>query len=79
MKKKEYGYTLIERIVAIAIIAILASIAVLNYQGFKYKAQAAQISSHLHVIEDGIISAIIDGKTVDDFGGQGNINLSNFT
>jgi prepilin-type N-terminal cleavage/methylation domain-containing protein len=67
MKTKDDGFTLIEILVVICIIAILSSIAILNYQKIKTKAQAAQLASHLHAIEDGIITAIIDGRTKSDF------------
>ncbi len=70
MKTKESGYTLIELLVAIAIMGILASIAVVNYQKVMTHAKATQIASHLHAIEDGVISAIIDGNTDKDFGGR---------
>ena len=70
MKANENGFTLIEILVAIAIMAILSSIAVVNFQKSKAMAQATQIASHLHVIEDGIIGAILDGYTENDFGGR---------
>ena len=76
MKTREDGYTLIELLIAIAVIGILASIAGVNYQKLKTMAHATQISSHLHAIEDGVIAAIIDGYTEKDFGGRiDNTNL----
>lgn len=70
MKNRKAGFTLVEIIIVIAIIGILSTIAIMNYQSVRAKTQAAQISSNLHIIEDAIIAAIIDGKTVIDFGTQ---------
>ena len=70
MKTEKNGFTLIELLIAMAITAILSSIVVINYQHLAAKAKAAQISTHLHKIEDAIFTAIIDGRTVDDFGAR---------
>jgi len=77
MNNKENGYTLVELIVALSIIAILAAIAIPNYLKVKTHVQAAEVSTNLHIIEDGIFAAIIDGKTVDDFT-KGETSTANF-
>jgi len=73
MNYEKNGFTLIELMIAIAIIAILSAIAIPNYLGFKAKAQAAVISTNLHEIEDAVFSAIIDGNTLADFQRNGPI------
>jgi prepilin-type N-terminal cleavage/methylation domain-containing protein len=67
MEANQKGFTLVEVMVVIAIIGILSSISIMQYGHIKAKTQAAQISSNLHVVEDGIIAAIIDGRTNADF------------
>lgn len=76
MKPRESGFTLIEMVIVICIIGILSTIAIMNYLGLKAHANAAQISSNLHVIEDGIIAAMIDGKTALDFSSIDGSNVS---
>jgi prepilin-type N-terminal cleavage/methylation domain-containing protein len=78
MKNREAGYTLLELVVALCIIGILSAIAIMQYQHIKAKAHAAQVSSNLHAVEDGIISAIIDGRTAQDFSSKGIITSANF-
>lgn len=77
MKYEKNGFTLIELMIAIAIIAILSAIAIPNYLGFKAKAQAAVISTNLHEIERAVFSAIIDGNTLADFQRTGTIIKAN--
>ena len=79
MKNDEFGFTLVEIIVVICIISILSTIAFMNYQKVVAKTQAARVSSNLHLIEDGVITAIIDGMTQKAFKVSGNneINSSN--
>jgi prepilin-type N-terminal cleavage/methylation domain-containing protein len=74
--KNETGFTLIEIVVVIAIISIISAIAFVNYRHIVVKTHAAQIASNLHFIEDGIMMAIIDGRTKDDF--RGRITAANF-
>ncbi len=76
MINKDNGFTLIEVVVVVCIIGIITSIAMLNYRHIVFKTQAAEISRALHVIEDGIIAAIIDGRTLDDFG-KGHTDAAN--
>jgi prepilin-type N-terminal cleavage/methylation domain-containing protein len=77
MKYEKNGFTLIELMIAIAIIAILSAIAIPNYLGLKAKAQAAVISTNLHEIEDAVFSAIIDGNTLADFRRSGLVIKAN--
>lgn len=71
MKTNNKGFTLVEVVVVIGIIGILSSISIMQYGHIKAKSQAAQVSSNLHVIEDAVISAIIDGREITDFQGPG--------
>jgi len=63
------GFTLIEIVVVLVVIAVLASIAIPNYRAVQTKAEAARISTQLHYLEDAIIQAIIEGAVASDFVG----------
>jgi prepilin-type N-terminal cleavage/methylation domain-containing protein len=54
------GFTLIELMVAIAVIGILATIAISNYIGYRKKAQIANVASSLKNFEKGFMAYAVD-------------------
>jgi prepilin-type N-terminal cleavage/methylation domain-containing protein len=60
------GFTIIELVVALVIISILASFAIINYRKVQVHAEAAAISQDLHLMEDAIIRGIISGAIGPD-------------
>ena len=66
------GFTLIEMVVVVAVVAVLSTIAVGNYSKVKVHAQAAVIAHDLELLEDAIIQTAI----MEDLGpGDAPINL----
>ena len=74
--KKQKGYTLIELLVAIAIISILAAIAIMQYRGYKIKAYDVSARSNLknaltaaedYFIEQGSYPATYNGLFTSGF------------
>jgi len=66
VRRDQSGFTLIEIVVVVMIIGILSSIAVVNFNKVRDKAEAARISTQLHYLEDAVIEAIIAGATLAD-------------
>ena len=60
------GFTLIEIIIAIAIVGILAAIAIPSYINYRYKAQITVAVSEIKLIEKSIINYVIDGNDLPD-------------
>ncbi len=50
MRKKQHGFTLIELMIVVAIIAILAAIAIPNYLNYRYKARTSEAKSNVGAI-----------------------------
>jgi len=53
-KTAERGFTLLEILIVVAIIALLASIAVPNYQRMRKRSQAVMVKEDLRMIDDAI-------------------------
>jgi prepilin-type N-terminal cleavage/methylation domain-containing protein len=66
VRRDQSGFTLIEIVVVVLIIGILSSIAVVNFNGVRDKAEAARIATQLHCVEDAVIETISSGATLAD-------------
>jgi len=66
MRRNQSGFTLIEIVVVVMIIGILSSIAVVNFNKVRDKAEAARIATQFHYLEDAVIAAIIAGASQAD-------------
>ena len=62
----QYGFSLVELIVVVALISILAAIAIPYYQGFTEKARTARCIAEIRNIEFEISSYIIDNGSLPD-------------
>lgn len=68
MLKKNDGFTLVELIVVIAIIAILSGVAVAGYSGYIKSANKSADTSALEAVNTAIASALaMEGKNTTDF------------
>lgn len=61
MKKLQKGFTLVELIVVITILAILGTIAFISLQGYSQDAKNAKVSSDLSTLSSAIEIALTDG------------------
>lgn len=66
MFKKNGGFTLVELIVAIAILAILAGVAIPVYSGYIKKAQSVQDDNLIASLETGLIAAATENSVTPD-------------
>ena len=73
MKKMKKGFTLVEIMIVVAIIAILAAVAIPNFIKYRRNSQAAACISNLKQIQGAVEQARLAGKTAytdDDLFGQ---------
>ncbi len=64
--KKTGGFTLVELIIVIAILAVLASIAVPNLLGSVEKSRIAKDEANAKLIGDAIVMAVAEGEITGD-------------
>ncbi len=62
MKKRNQGFTLVEIMIVVAIIAILAAVAIPNFIKYRQNSQAAACVSNLKQIEAAVEQAKMAGK-----------------
>ena len=62
MKKMQQGFTLIELMIVVAIIAILAAIAIPQYQTYVAKSQVSRVMSETGQIRTAVETCILDGR-----------------
>ena len=67
MIRSQSGYTLIELMMAVAIIGILAAIAIISYQGYVKKTQMAAIYQTINTFRLPYQTLMNDGAGVADF------------
>ena len=63
IKKSSHGFTLIELMIVVAIIAILAAIAIPQYQNYVVKSQATRAYSELNTLRSAIEICQSDGNS----------------
>ena len=63
MKKRNQGFTLVEIMIVVAIIAILAAVAIPNFVKYRRNSQAAACVSNLKQIQAAVEQAKMAGKT----------------
>lgn len=63
IKHKQRGFTLVELLIVIVVIAILAAISVVAYSGVQQRAQDSQILSAAQQIQKAYVSSVIVGGT----------------
>lgn len=74
MKHKQ-GFTIVELLIVIVVIAILAAITIVSYNGIQNRAKVAVITSGIKQVEDGfraymIVSGMSEYPKDNDFGGN---------
>ena len=66
MKKRNQGFTLVEIMIVVAIIAILAAVAIPNFLKYRQNSQAAACVSNLKQIEAALEQAKMAGNPASD-------------
>ena len=66
MKKMLKGFTLVEIMIVVAIIAILAAVAIPNFVRYRKTSQMNACISNLKQIQSAVAQCKLEGKTVDD-------------
>jgi general secretion pathway protein G len=61
-----HGFTLIEIIIAVAILGVLVAIAIPNFISYRYRAQVAAAISEIKLIEKAIAIHVADGNDLPD-------------
>ncbi|MGD2185979.1 MAG: prepilin-type N-terminal cleavage/methylation domain-containing protein [Desulfobacterales bacterium] len=60
------GFTLVELMIVVAIIATLSAIAIPNYIGYRYKAQIAAAIAEIRILEEKIANYVVDNDDYPD-------------
>jgi len=74
MKKVQKGFTLVELIVVITILAILGTIAFISLQGYSQDARDSKVTSDTRSIASVIETKLTEGNSVHDFVGSADAN-----
>lgn len=63
---KQQGFTLIELMIVVAIIAILAAIAIPQYQNYVARSQVSRVMSETSAVRTAVETCLLDGKDATD-------------
>ena len=61
-----HGFTLLELIIAVAIVGVLAAIAIPNFISYRYRAQVAAAISEIKLIEKAVANHLAEGNDLPD-------------
>ncbi len=64
--KKQQGFTLIELMIAVAIIGILAAVAIPQYQSYVARSQLSAAVAEVSALKTGAEDAVLMGRTITD-------------
>ncbi len=80
MHKSKSAFTIVELLIVIVVIAILASISVVAYNGIQTRAKNSQVSSDLNTLEKAVqVARINTGRTLFSVTGSGHSGSPCFT
>lgn len=80
MRKATSGFTIVELLIVIVVIAILAAISVVAYNGIQSRANDSKVSTDLNMLEKAIQAARINtGRTIFSISGSGHSGGTCFT
>ncbi|MDO4777035.1 MAG: pilin [Cardiobacteriaceae bacterium] len=65
-KQMQKGFTLIELMIVVAIIAILAAIAIPQYQNYVARSQVSRVMGETSAIKTAVETCLLDGKAAAD-------------